>query len=54
MPVAIIIIILLITGCSGHKATGYNIKASVGQTQYDDGRNNLYTGSSIDIHFDIK
>lgn len=43
----------LLVGC-GSRLTGYNLKASVGNTEYDDGRRALYTGGSVDAHFDVK
>lgn len=46
--------IFIITGCAGHRLTGYNVKTSVGQTAYDDGRSSLFTGASADFHFDVK
>ena len=46
------LLLVVLPGCG--RLTGYNLKATVGQTQYDDGRNTIYTGTSIDAHFDVK
>lgn len=47
-----LLICLLLTGCGG-KLTGYNLKSTVGQTEYEDGRRTLYTGCSVDMHFEV-
>lgn len=51
--VLLIMLLLTVTGC-GSKLTGYNLKSTVGQTEYDDGKRSLYTGASLDAHFDVK
>lgn len=53
MRFALILMVVLLAGCSS-RLTGYNIKTTIGQTQYEDGRSNLYTGASLDAHFDVK
>lgn len=45
--------ILFMSGCNS-KLTGYNLKASVGNTEYDNGQRAFYTGASVDAHFDVK
>ena len=55
MRIAITILIAVaLAGCSNHRLSGYNLKASVGQTDYDNGSRSLYTGASVDAHFDVK
>ena len=49
-----IIIFLSLPGCASSRLTGYNLKASVGQTEYDNGSRSLYTGGAIDAHFDVR
>lgn len=44
---------LLLSGCDRSRLTGYNLKGSVGQTDYQDGNRSLYTGASVDAHFDV-
>jgi len=53
MKWAVIITFMLLTGC-GSKLTGYNLKTTVGQTDYESGQRSLYTGASLDAHFDVK
>ena len=33
--------------------TGYNVKTTIGQTDYENGSRALYTGASVDAHFDV-
>lgn len=49
-----VILVLIITGCANHRLTAYNVKTTVGQTDYDNGQRSLYTGASLDAHFDVK
>lgn len=49
-----LMLILIVAGCSNHQMTGYNLKGSVGQTSYEEGSRSLFTGCSIDAHFDVK
>jgi hypothetical protein len=50
--VALLMALVLLAGC-GSKLVGYNLKTTVGQTDYDDGRKSLYTGASADFRFDV-
>jgi uncharacterized protein YceK len=47
--------LLALSGCSPQhsRLTGYNLKASVGSTDYQDGNRSIYTGATIDAHFDV-
>lgn len=50
---ALLIVTILLAGC-GSRLTGYNLKTTIGQTDYDNGQRSLYTGGSADFHFDVK
>ncbi len=54
MKYILILSVVLLAGCSGHRLTGYNVKTTVGQTEYDNGQKLVYTGASVDAHFDVK
>ena len=54
MKYILILAVVFLVGCSGHHLTGYNVKTTVGQTDYDNGQKSLYTGASVDAHFDVK
>lgn len=49
----IVILASMLAGCGSH-LTGWNLGASVGQTDYQDGNRSLYTGAKVDAHFDVK
>lgn len=48
-----IFVMLVLAGCNS-KLAGYNLKTTVGQTEYDDGKRSIYTGASADFRFDVK
>ncbi len=50
----LVLFVLVLAGCSGHSLTGYNVKTTIGQTEYDNGQKSGYTGASVDAHFDVK
>lgn len=54
MKMILLALCLRLSACTNHKLTGYNVKTTVGQIQYEDGRSNLYTGASVDMHLDVK
>lgn len=54
MKTAFILITFLLSGCVSSALTGYNLKATVGNTEYDNGQRSIYTGASIDAHFDVR
>ncbi len=55
MKYIFILAVAFLAGCSGHHLTGYNIKPTIGQTaDLDTGKRTLYTGASVDAHFDVK
>jgi len=43
---------MLLSACG--TLTGYNVKTSVGHTEYDNGERALFTGASVDMRFDVK
>ena len=51
--VMIVLAMAVLTACGTHRVTGYNLKGTVGQTDYDNGSRSLYTGGSVDIHVDV-
>lgn len=53
MKLVLLVTVVLLSGCTS-KLTGYNLKATVGQTEYDSGQRSLYTGATVDAHFDVK
>jgi hypothetical protein len=46
--------LIVMAGCANQKVTGYNVKTTVGQTDYDNGQRALYTGASVDVHVEVK
>jgi hypothetical protein len=48
-----LLIAMMLAGC-GSTLTGYNLKATIGQTDNDNGTRSIYTGGSVDAHFDVK
>lgn len=50
---ALLLVLSQCAGC-GSQLTGYNLKANIGQTSYEDGRQSIYTGATVDAHFDIR
>lgn len=47
------IVALIITGCTA-KVSWFDLKPTVGRTEYEDGRSNIYTGCSVTIHYEVK
>ncbi|GFO67900.1 hypothetical protein GMLC_14790 [Geomonas limicola] len=51
-PFLLAVTLISLAGCGG-RLTGYNLKATLGHTDYQDGNTSIYTGASIDAHFDV-
>lgn len=48
----LLLVATMLTGCPS-RLTGYNLKATVGQTTEENGHRTLYTGGTVDAHFDV-
>ena len=49
-----LILCLLLSGCASSRLTSYDVKANVGQTEYDTGAKALYTGVSAGFHYEVR